>query len=135
MQEGGAASAFAVCADTAQVLTESIARRHQVTIRRVSTRWRNPLDAPDEYETRVLEDFALRLQTGELSDTTEHAAVTTEGEHRVFRYLRPIRLQRPCLSCHGPTDALAPEVREGLFGNTIRMTGPRDIKWATSGAP
>jgi len=112
LQQGGAAAALALCADTAQVLTESIATRHGVTMRRVSSRWRNPLDAPDEYEAEVLEEFQRRLENGTLSDTTEHAAVSADGRGRIFRYLRPILIQRPCLSCHG--EALAPGLTDAL---------------------
>ena len=112
LERGGPEAALAVCADTAQVLTESVARRHGVMMHRVSTRWRNPLDAPDAYETAVLEAFSRLLEKGELSDTTEHAAVTTADGKRVFRYLRPIRIQRPCLSCHG--QELAPGVQAVL---------------------
>jgi len=119
LKQGGPGAALAVCADTAQVLTESIAARHGVTMRRVSRRWRNPLDAPDEYESRVLEEFQQSLQNGTLSDTTEHVAVSTDGRHRVFRYLRPIRIQKPCLSCHG--EDLAPGV-----GAALRQYYPED---------
>lgn len=112
LERGGPEAAFTVCADTAQVLTEAVAHRHGLMLHRVSTRWRNPLDEPDAYEADVLRRFSLLLEDGQLNDSTEHVAVVTEEGTRVFRYLRPIRIQRPCLSCHG--QKLAPGLQTML---------------------
>lgn len=134
LTDGGPGAAFSVCADTAQVLTESIAQRHRLGIRRVSMRWRNALDAPDEYEAGVLQEFSRLLDSGELTDSTEHSATVTEGGARVFRYLRPIRIQKPCLSCHGRT--LAPGISEMLlqYYPDDRATGyaPGQLRGAVS---
>jgi hypothetical protein len=112
LQQKGPGTAFTVCADSAQLLTETIAAHHKVRMRRVSLRWRNPLDEPDDHERAVLEEFARLLQAGTLSETTEHVAVSTGRDGRVFRYMRPIVIQKPCLSCHAQVESLGVDVRE-----------------------
>jgi hypothetical protein len=38
----------------------------------------------------------------------------TQGSRAYFRYMQAIPMQGMCMSCHGPREALAPEVRERL---------------------
>jgi hypothetical protein len=110
LQRGGPVSAIAVCADSAQVRTA----RHAldgISVRRVGTRVRNAANAPDSTERAVLDAFAAAIAAGrQLSDTafTGHDASGAP----VVRYLRAIRLQEFCLACHGPADAIAPDVKQ-----------------------
>lgn len=101
MAAGGPVRAVTVCADTAQMLGASIRTDRGVTVRRVSTRWRNPANAPDPWETSALERFAALQAEGELHERTEFTEVLGPDSARVFRYLRPIMVQEMCLSCHG----------------------------------
>jgi hypothetical protein len=98
---GGPVHAVNVCADTAQELSATIQQQQGVMIRRVSSRWRNPANRPDDYETTVLERFVSLQTEGELHERTEHAEIVRGDSLRVFRYLRPIMVQEMCLSCHG----------------------------------
>ena len=109
LAQGGPRAALAVCADSAQART----RQHQaedVYVRRVGTRVRNPLNTPDSVEAAVLTAFAAALDAGRVPADTLFVAPTGTGSAEL-RYLRPIRVQEPCLACHGPTAQLAPEVR------------------------
>jgi hypothetical protein len=109
LARGGPVAAIAVCADSAQERT----RRHQqagVDVRRVGTRVRNPSNAPDAVETAVLTAFAAELTAGRMPEDTFFLEPLPAGG-RELRYLRPIRVQEPCLACHGPASALAPGVR------------------------
>ncbi|MBI3779452.1 MAG: DUF3365 domain-containing protein [candidate division NC10 bacterium] len=95
-----------------------LAKQHEEEgwrVRRVSVKYRNPADAPDEYEARVLDEFAALKAKGELQVDTEHADVVTEEGRRYLRYMKPIVLRSPvCLSCHGQPDEISPEVKAEL---------------------
>lgn len=64
-------------------------------IRQVSSRYRNPRNAPDAFETTALQRF---INEAEL---TEVYAFVSSGKERVFRYLKPFRVDASCLECHG----------------------------------
>ena len=95
-----------------------LAKQHEEEgwrVRRVSVKYRNPADAPDEYEARALDGFAALKAKGELQVDTEHAEVVTEEGRRYLRYLKPIVMGSPvCLSCHGGPDEISPEVKPEL---------------------
>lgn len=110
LARGGPAAAIAVCADSAQERT----RRHQQTgvmVRRVGTRVRNPANAPDSVERQVLGRFAAIIAEGSAPTDTAFVTGTSAGGTEL-RFLRPVRIQPPCLGCHGPADQLSPEARQ-----------------------
>lgn len=109
LARGGPAAAIAVCADSAQIRTSRY-QRAGLAVRRVGTRVRNPANAPDSLEAAVLAAFQADLAAGRLpADTT--VLETLAGGHTRLRYLRPVRLQEPCLTCHGPATAIPDSVR------------------------
>ncbi len=110
IRDGGPASAVAVCADSAQTVTARHAR-DGVGIRRVGTRLRNPANAPDTLEARVLAYFAERMAAGTVPDEMIGVAQTGENGGWELRYLRPIVLQEFCTTCHGARDSFAPDLR------------------------
>ena len=84
-------------------------------IRQVSGRYRNPADGRDEYETRVLAEFAASKARGEFYADTEHVEVVAEEGRTHLRYLKPITVGSPiCLSCLGGPQDISPEVRSEL---------------------
>jgi hypothetical protein len=107
---GGPVHAVTVCADTAQRLQREAAERHGLLIRRVSFRWRNSLDAPDEYEQGQLEVFEQSRLNGSLTERTEVYRIVYEDSVRYFRYMKPILVQSMCLSCHGRREAMSAEL-------------------------
>jgi hypothetical protein len=105
---GGPERAVRVCSEAAP----AIAQRHSVdgvTVRRVTSRTRNPDSAPDEAEVAGLKLLQERHGTGELP--AELFEVVPAGGGRELRYLRPILVAEPCLACHGDRAALDPAVR------------------------
>lgn len=136
LAEGGPAHAVAVCADTAQVMTEAIGRRYALDIHRVSERWRNPLDEPDAFERSVLKRFSDALRETTLTEASEHSEVVLEDGQRVLRYMKPIRIQGACTACHGEPsrmDHAVLEVIRNLYPDD-RATGyaPGDLRGAVS---
>ena len=57
MQAGGPVAAIAVCNTRAMPITENIAAGKGMHLSRVSLKNRNPLNAPNDWQTMVLEDF------------------------------------------------------------------------------
>lgn len=111
LQAGGPASAVKVCSEVAQ----EIASKHSdesMNVRRVSLKVRNPKDTPDAWERERLE--ALHDLHAQGSLPKEQFFVVEQGGQRYARYLKPIEIQKPCLSCHGPEDQLGEEVKARL---------------------
>ncbi len=77
-------------------------------IRQVSDRYRNPRNAPDPYESAVLQRFYDEPGLQEY-----YSISMLEGE-RVFRYMQAFTADQSCLECHGnPEDA--PDYIKALF--------------------
>lgn len=87
---------------------EQVAEDLDYRIRQISSRYRNPKNAPDAFESGVLQAFYQEPYRQE-----EYAITTLEGE-RVFRYLQPFRAEESCLECHGDP-AGAPDYIKKLF--------------------
>jgi hypothetical protein len=99
----GPAAAIAVCAEEAPRIAAQISESRGVAIGRTSFRLRNPRNTPPAWATdlvrrRVVEPVFL-----------------TDGQR--LAALLPIRLQAACLTCHGPAEDIAPEVRQALAAN------------------
>ncbi len=77
-------------------------------IRQVSDRYRNPENAPDAFETRILGEFR------ENPYLREQFAVTKFNGEPAFRYLQPFTVEASCLECHGDP-ATAPDYIKRLF--------------------
>lgn len=113
LKRGGFEGAVKSCAESAQAVTEEFGKEREVDIRRVSLKYRNPKDQPDEYEAARLKAWEASLAAGGKLPA-EHVETVTENGRRYLRYMKPIAIQGMCLSCHGPREKLAPEVREVL---------------------
>lgn len=72
----------------------------RATFRVTSDQYRNPLNAPDEFEKRSISQFK--------QDSKQKYAETFEGDF--YRYARPIFVTEPCLRCHGKVEDAPPEV-------------------------
>lgn len=133
LQEQGPVAAVEVCSTVAQRRTAEHAAVG-VAVRRVSERLRNPLNAPDEWESRELEEMKGLIERGETP--AEVIGIFRRGDARTLRYLRPITAAPPCLTCHGQPSEIAPEVAEILRERypEDRATGYRagDLRGAVS---
>jgi len=114
--KGGAAGAIPVCRDEAPKIAGQVAADTGWKIKRVSLKVRNDQRAtPDAWERSALEDFERRLASGEAPLRMEKGE-TVEGSDgkREYRYVKALPVQKLCLGCHGPSDAIKPEVRAKL---------------------
>jgi hypothetical protein len=130
LKRGGVEGAVRMCSENAQVVTEEFAREQGLEIRRVSTRYRNPKNRPDEFEARVLAAWA---KSGK---PATHIEKVKEGGKDWLRLMEPIRLQAMCVNCHGAEAQLTAEVKTLLAERYPRdhATGfkPGDLRGAFS---
>ncbi len=112
LETAGADSALAFCADSAQALTS----RYQVAgvdVHRTSLRVRNPSNAPDSAEARVLAYLETLKTAGTLP--SEFVEVRRSGNGtRELRYFRPVTIAAGCLNCHGTVEQITPSIRAAL---------------------
>lgn len=121
IQTNGIVSAFSVCSDTAQVLTNNFGLERGVFVRRMSFRNRNENNYPDNFEGKILTKFEMMHNNNELNDKTEHIEIVEENEFKYLRYMKPILVQAECLNCHGEdTD------RVEAVNNLISQKYPKD---------
>jgi hypothetical protein len=108
MQEGGPVHAVEFCTGQALTLTDSVARDlgEGITLKRVSNRHRNPVNAPDAEEVKALRHFeAVLEESGSLPK--DWVQRTPGGD---LRYYRPLVIAPPCLTCHGDPAGMDPAV-------------------------
>ena len=73
----------------------------QIEFSRTALTPRNPANAPDDWERQQMEQMSFLLDAGLDPDTMEITEIRTEGDVKVFRWMRPIIVTETCLTCHG----------------------------------
>ena len=98
-----------VCSAQAPAIAASISLEKGMNLSRVSLRNRNPDNAPNEWQTTVLQTFETRLAAGESAAglSWHETAETTEGRQE-FRFMKAIPTGTVCLTCHG--EGIAPPI-------------------------
>jgi cytochrome c553 len=91
----GTAEALAFCNEQAIQLTDQVATEHQVKIKRVSDKNRNPANQANQAEMNFIQSTKAKLIAGE-----KITGKTTELEDKVVAYY-PIKSNDMCLQCHG----------------------------------
>ena len=109
IEKGGLAGAMKVCSEMAQNITREFNARSGHTVRRVSLRYRNPWNIPDEYERRKLEELDLLNKKKEMKN--EYGEVVDEGGHKYLRYMKPLVALPLCINCHGPKENISADVK------------------------
>lgn len=114
MQAGGPVAAIEVCRSRAPEIAAKLGQDSGARVGRTALRVRNPANAPDELERKVLQQFADEMATPGNPPTGPAEAVfelrTAQGiEHR---YMRAIPMQPLCATCHGK--AIAPELAAAI---------------------
>ena len=73
----------------------------QIDFSRTAPGVRTPADAPDAWERQQMEQMSFMLDAGVDPETLEIAEIVSEGETKLFRWMRPILMSDSCLACHG----------------------------------
>ena len=73
----------------------------QMDFSRTALGVRTPANAPDAWERQQMEQMSFMLDAGVDPSTMEIAEIVTEGETKLFRWMRPVLMGDSCLACHG----------------------------------
>ena len=112
MKAGGPVHALEVCHVKAPKIAQSVSEASGWQVKRVSLKPRNPNDAPDAFEEKVLKQFEQAKAAGKDPKKLEYGAKVKENGHTVFRYMKAIPTGGVCLTCHG--EKLASPVAQKL---------------------
>jgi hypothetical protein len=136
IKENGLAGTVTHCASRAQELSTIVGVEEGVTIRRVTEKTRNPINAPDTYERRILSQFAEMARNKQIVPATAHVEIVNHEGRNVLRYIKPIMIGKTCLGCHGSPESIPEDVRAELrtFYPTDLATGyaENDLRGAVS---
>lgn len=111
MSKNGPEAAVTVCSEKATQIGAEFSHRTGWSIKRVSSKARNPLDMPDTYEQATLSQFESDIASGK--EDPSRYEVVTEGGVRYARFMKAIRVEGVCLACHGGSE-VAPNVARRL---------------------
>jgi len=105
MKAGGPVAAIGVCNTRAPEIAMEQSQSSGWDVGRTSLKLRNPNNAPDVWETKVLQQFEEQRAKGEGPDALVHAEVVEDGGEKYFRFMKGIVMppleKMPCLKCHG----------------------------------
>ncbi len=110
--KGGYLNAISACSNLAQDIIKAYQSKYGVYVRRVSEKYRNKLDKPDDYELIILRKLDELNKVGNLPQ--EYYEVVSEEGKKYLRYFKPLIVQPMCLNCHGTDDFLNKEVKNFL---------------------
>jgi hypothetical protein len=109
LAEGGPTAAISVCRDVAPLIASDLSRESGAKVARTSLRFRNPANAPEPWQEKVLHEFDAQSTSSAPDQAFEYfepnAGTTT-------RYMKAINTSQICLICHG--SALSDSVRTTL---------------------
>lgn len=109
----GPVAAVQVCKTVAPQIASEQSVKSGVTLKRTALRVRNPANAPDELERKVLEDFAAKVAAGTDPVSLERVETVQSGGKSQLRYFKAIAMGKdPCVTCHG--SELSPELKDAL---------------------
>jgi hypothetical protein len=107
--EKGLAGAVEFCTTKALELTNTYSAGN-ISVKRTSDKIRNPGNAPDSMEQRILTSFRFLK-----SNKQEIKAILEKDAAGNYHYFKPIILQAMCLNCHGERDKqIQPETWQSI---------------------
>lgn len=133
MQAEGPVAAIAVCQDEAPVIAREVGAKHGVTLGRTALAVRNPRNQPTVWQMPLLERFDTAWRAGE--QPLEEALPPPSGSSAPYRHVRAIRVEGPCLVCHGEqlSEAVTAALAERYpldFATGYREGDFRGLMWA-----
>jgi hypothetical protein len=108
INEGGTEYAVAFCNTRAIPLTDSISREKHAVIRRVSDKFRNPGNRPNDREAAYIKLQQDKMENGQLAEPT----LTVVDGKAVGYY--PILTNSLCLKCHGKKNDIDAATRDKI---------------------
>lgn len=118
MKAGGPMDALDFCSNEAYTLTESVNKKLEkgVSVKRISSKFRNPLNTPSADEQLVLDELQTLQDKGE---KLPPYIIKQTGETS-YKFYKPLTMNKPvCLQCHG-------DVQNGALKKEIAQRYPDD---------
>ncbi len=100
MKADGPLKAIEVCNVAAPAIAAD-ASANGWSVGRTSLKTRNPKNAPDAWEKRVLDEFDAEKSKGADATKLERFEVVEDNGVPTFHYMKAIPAAAPCLTCHG----------------------------------
>ncbi len=98
MKAGGVASAVGFCNATALPLTDNLSAKYGAVIKRTSLKLRNPANAPDSMEAKMLNMYLIMSQ---MRNPIMVPKILEKNESEI-QFFAPIMIKNEtCLKCHG----------------------------------
>lgn len=101
----GAANAVEFCSKNALTITDSVAKKHSLNIKRVSEKNRNAKNTPDATDKKAIEMFAAQMANGAKPIDN----IVVDG-----RYYEPMLIGEMCIVCHGKEGSIAKDTAEKI---------------------
>jgi len=114
MQSGGPVAAIETCKIKAPEITNRLNSADTLKIKRTSLRLRNPNNAADDWEQKVLATFEQLFTSGTPIQELVYSEKITNGDQTTLRMMRAIPMQAVCLTCHGDTQAMSEDLMTSL---------------------
>jgi hypothetical protein len=112
MKAGGPVKAIEVCNTVAPSIANAQSQERGLTIRRTALKLRNPDNAPDDFERKVLEKFVADIAAGKDPKKLAYTEAVKTDDGTVLRFMKAIPTGELCLKCHGGN--VAPEVKAAI---------------------
>ena len=111
IQREGLVEAIRFCNIRALPLTEmlTISSEFPVEVKRISTKYRNQLNAPDKYEVVALNYFNMLTREGKQLPPEFIQKITLDDE-TFFYFYRPLVMAGLCIQCHGNPAEMDPDL-------------------------
>ena len=112
IQSDGPEAAITICNFEAINISNKISAENNLKVGRTSLKLRNPANQADAWETKQLNWFEAQKNLDANLKTLEISEIIKKDGEKVFRYMKAIPMQEPCMLCHGKT--LAPVIAEKI---------------------
>ncbi len=112
MKAGGPVKAIEVCNVVAPSIAAAESQERGLSVRRTALKLRNPNNAPDDFERKVLEKFVADVAAGKDPKTLAYAEAVKTDDGTELRFMKAIPTGEICLKCHG--GAVAPKVKAAI---------------------
>ncbi len=111
IQNEGLVGATRLCNIRAMPLTQmlEVASEYPIHLRRTSFKYRNPENAPDEFEELALKYFEKKAKSKESLPKDYIQKIKTEDKVYYY-YYKPLKVGALCLNCHGDPESMDPSL-------------------------
>lgn len=99
LKTGDPVNALSICNTQALAIANQVSVEQGIEVSRISLKNRNPNNAANAWQTKILNDFEARKATGENPSNLSYTAVVGDE----FRFMKAIPTGEVCLACHGQT--------------------------------